>query len=62
MENLFINNCSDLTQEELISLEGGVKDPYDGGNSGDYGINSPGGCIPNPFDTIFKPSFPTTTF
>ncbi|MEJ2882708.1 hypothetical protein [Pedobacter sp. GR22-6] len=55
MENQFIYN--DLSQEELVSLEGGVRDPYDAqGGSGDYGINSPNGCIPNPFDKILKPN------
>lgn len=59
MEKLFIYNCNDLTHEELVNLDGGVRDPHDVSGSDDYGINSPNGCIPNPFDKIFKP---TSTF
>lgn len=51
MENLEIKNLTVLNQEELIQLDGGVWDPSTSSGD-DYGINSPGGCIPNPFDKI----------
>lgn len=53
MKNLENANLTELNQEETIQLDGGVWNPNDGlDSSNDYGINSPGGCIPNPFDKI----------
>lgn len=55
MRSLTMENLEVLNQEELLSLDGGVWDPTSiPTNDGDYGINSPGGCIPNPFDKILK--------
>lgn len=54
MRNLETANTEVLNLEELITLDGGVWDPTIGQGNDDYGINSPGGCIPNPFDKILK--------
>ncbi|MBL1410472.1 hypothetical protein [Sphingobacterium faecale] len=51
MKNLENKNLTVLDLEETIQLDGGVWNPNDG-QGGDYGILSPGGCIPNPFDKI----------
>ncbi|WP_437919936.1 hypothetical protein [Sphingobacterium sp. LRF_L2] len=51
MKNLENTNLMELNQEEYIQLDGGVYDPSSA-QGDDYGINSPNGCIPNPFDKI----------
>ena len=52
MKNLEFTTTA-LSLEELVQIDGGVKDPNEGqiSESGTYNL---GGCIPNPFDKIFR--------
>lgn len=54
MRNLNIEKIEVLNQKELMELYGGYASPSYGNDTSDYGINSPNGCIPNPFDQILK--------
>ena len=55
MKNFEMTTIAALSLEELVQIDGGIG--IDGGEGEiEYGINSPNGCIPNPFDKFLKKS------